>query len=279
LLLVAFRRRHKLTPKSQKNGDAAKYYADTIAKSRTDAAKSKTDVGTPTTKTLLKLNELERQTAIENLQKTLNVPNLAAVIQRGTSNSIYELKLADNTFIVLGSASEVRQPSKVADKLFDAGIILDKISSEKWRDNVLTPIRQIAEIVETLTEAEELHEYIKDYFAYNGLPDGYRIYGRPIDLSNEDKQELVEQLNARKSGFWDVPTGVCYISTGKFIEFLNISSGKRWTQREVTTLLSRHGFRNEQKSIRYVDEKDNVSKVFNAGRFWVSPNEYLPQKL
>jgi len=58
--------------------------------------------------------------ALELLRKSFNLSKLAAVIKRGSSDSTYELKLEDGSFIVLGSAYEVHQQAKVQAKLFDA---------------------------------------------------------------------------------------------------------------------------------------------------------------
>ena len=268
-LLIESRRKH---------GDDLKlrydYYQRTIAKAREvqtiEPAKPIEDDSS---------NDEKRQNAITKLRDSLKVPNLVSVIQRGTSNSVYELKLSDNTYIVLGSSSEVRQQSKVADRLFDAGIILDKFSSEKWRDNVLTTIREAVLIVETQTDAEELHGYISNYFNMNGYRSEYWDNRNGINLNHEDKEELVEKISRlRNRGFYDYATGQAYLPLQHFLQFINNNSGKRWTQREITTFLSRYGFVNRQKGIRY-STKSGETEVYNAGRFWISPTKYLNPQL
>ncbi|MGI8787095.1 MAG: hypothetical protein ACR2HG_04945 [Pyrinomonadaceae bacterium] len=262
----------------RKNGDDLKlrydYYQRTIAKVREvqtiQPSESIEDDSNADEK---------RQNAINKLKDSLKVPNLVSIIQRGTSNSVYELKLSDNSHIVLGSSSEVRQQSKVADRLFDAGIILDKFSSEKWRDNVLTTIREAVEIVETQTDAEELHGYVSNYFNMNGYRNDYWDNRNGINLNCEDKEELVKDISRiRSRGFYDYATGQAYLPLQTFLQFLNNTSGKRWTQREITTLLSRYGFVNRQKGIRYSTESGET-EVYNAGRFWISPIKYLNPQL
>lgn len=268
-LLIESRRKH---------GDDLKlrydYYQRTIAKAR--------EVQTIKLAEPIKdssENDEKRQNALNKLRDSLKVPNLVSVIQRGTSNSVYELKLSDNSYIVLGSSSEVRQKLKVADRLFDAGIILDKFSDEKWRDNVLTTIREAVEIVETQTDAEELHGYVSNYFSMNGYRNDYWDNRNGINLNCEDKEELVKEISRfRSRGFYDYATGQAYLPLQTFLQFLNNTSGKRWTQREITTLLSRYGFVNRQKGIRYSTESGET-EVYNAGRFWTSPIKYLNPQL
>lgn len=224
-------------------------------------------------------NDEKRQNALNKLKDSLKVPNLVSVIQRGTSNSVYELKLSDNSHIVLGSSSEVRQQSKVADRLFDANIILDKFSSEKWRDNVLTTIRDAVIIIETLTDEEELYDYISNYFNLDGYNNDFWNHYLAVKMSYEDKEELIKVLSRIKSkGFYDPESGEAYIALGGFKNFLSIFSGKRWTTREITTLLSRYGFIYRQKSIRYPIESGKTESR-NIGRFWISPLKYIKPQL
>lgn len=268
-LLIESRRKH---------GDDLKlrhdYYQRTIAKVReVQTVKSAEPIKDNSE------NDEKRQNALNKLRDSLKVPNLVSVIQRGTSNSVYELKLSDNSYIVLGSSSEVRQKLKVADRLFDAGIILDKFSDEKWRDSVLTTIREAVEIVETQTDAEELHGYVSNYFNMNGYRNDYWDNRNGINLNCEDKEELVKGISRiRSRGFYDYATGQAYLPLQTFLQFLNNNSGKRWTQREITTLLSRYGFVNRQKGIRYSTESGET-EVYNAGRFWTSPIKYLNPQL
>lgn len=267
-LLIESRRKH---------GDNLKlrydYYQRTIAKAR--------EVQTIKPAELIKdssENDEKRQNALNKLRDALKVPNLISLIQRGTSNSVYELKLSDNSYIVLGSSSEVRQKLKVADRLFDAGIILDKFSNEKWHDNVLTTIRDAVTIIETLTDEEELYGYVSNYFNMNGYRSDYWDNHSGINLKDEDKEELAKALSRLKRGFYDYATGQVYLPLQTFLQFLNNTSGKRWTQREITTLLSRYGFVNRQKGIRYSTESGET-EVYNAGRFWTSPIKYLNPQL
>ena len=262
----------------RKHGDDLKlrydYYQRTLAKVREvetikPAEPIKDDSG----------SDEKRQNALNKLRDSLKVPNLVSVIQRGTSNSVYELKLSDNSHIVLGSSSEVRQQSKVADRLFDANIIPDKFSSEKWRDNVLTAIRDAVIIIETLTDEEELYDYISNYFNLDGYNSDFWNHHLAVKMSYEDKEELIKILSRLKSkGFYDPESGEAYIALGGFKNFLSIFSGKRWTTREITNLLSRYGFIYRQKSFRYKTESGE-SKTYNCGRFWTSQLKYIKPQL
>jgi hypothetical protein len=209
------------------------------------------------------LRDRRKANALELLRERFCLPALAAVIQRGSSESSYELKLEDGRIVVLGTAYEIHQQAKVRARLFDANAIMPKHSTEKW-DEVLRAVREIVEVVETMTEAEELRSHVLD--AVSDLS--------AVDFADENKSRLVSRLATKKdTGFYDRRSGVVYLSLGAFVGYLNFKSGRRWTRREVVSLLTRHGFAYRQKAVRYTEE-DGQSKVFNAGTFWTSPENY-----
>lgn len=210
-----------------------------------------------------------KEEALETLREMFDLPTLASVIQRGSSDSTYELKLSDGKIIVLGSATEVHQQSKVRARLFDVDVILPPYSREKWGE-VLRAIRDAVERVETFTEAEELKSYVV----------GYKNKHKPYDLARVESEEdemLTDKLHrkaAKDLGFLDSRNGTICLSLNKFTAYLNCERNGRWSERDVANMLSRHGFIHRQKSVRYRDEKGE-SKTFNFGRFWISPDDYL----
>jgi len=213
--------------------------------------------------------------ALELLRERFDLPTLVSVIQRGSSDSTYELKLEGGRIIVLGIALEIHQQAKVRARLFDANAMMPKHSAEKW-DEVLHAIRDAVEEVETLTEAEELRDYVLDFLGKSRSRLDGREDIRGVDFSDEDKIYLLRVLNDRShKGFYDRHSGIAYLPLGKFVEHLNFHSGRRWRRREVADLLSRHGFEFKQKSVRYTDES-GASKTYNVGRFWTSPEAYVP---
>lgn len=214
----------------------------------------------------------KKNAALKTLRGLFKLPTLASVIQRGSSDSTYELKLEDGKIIVLGNSNEIHQQSKVRARLFDANVIMPKYSSEKW-DGVLRAIRDAADVVETLTEAEELRGYVIEILGVHRSHLNYDDIAS-VDFNDEDKTELLKTLDDRKNrGFYDRRRGAVYLPLRKIIEHLNFNSGRRWTQREVVALLTRHDFTHRQKSVRYTD-RNGTSKVFNAGTFWTSPEGY-----
>jgi hypothetical protein len=209
------------------------------------------------------LRDRRRANALELLRERFKLPALTAVIQRGSSESSYELKLEDGRIVVLGTALELHQQAKVRARLFDANAIMPKHSTERW-DEVLRAVREVVEVVETLTEADELHSFVRD-----ALPES-----SAVDFGDEDKKDLVRKLTAKSHrGFYDRRSGVVYLSLNGFVDHLNLNSGRRWTRREVVAMLTRHDFTYRQKAVRYTDEHGQ-SKVFNAGTFWTSPEDY-----
>ncbi|MEK7722713.1 MAG: hypothetical protein AAB336_00015 [Acidobacteriota bacterium] len=225
------------------------------------------------------LEELKRHKALRKLTKIFQLEHsIKSVIKRGSSNSTYEIALSDGRCVVLGGAYELRQQSKVAAKLFEAKVNLSPFSAEKWR-KILDLILEAEEEVETLSESEELYSYILSYFNIDGMKDDFWNNHNVVRFDSEDKEFLVNTIsNYRERGFYDCVTGITYLPLSSFVQFLNVRSGKRWTTREISTILSRYGFAYQQKSIRYTT-KDGESKLRNFGRFWTSPLGYLKPQL
>ena len=219
------------------------------------------------------LQDRKKANALELLRERFDLPTLAAVIQRGSSDSSYELKLEDGRIVVLGAALEIHQQAKVRARLFDANALMPKHSTEKW-DEVLRAIRESVEVVETLTEADELRSYVLGILGIHRSRLGDNEDMASVDFGSEDKADLLKMLANRKHrGFYDRRSGVVYLPLSHIVEHLNYNSGRRWTQREAVALLTRHDFVYRQKSVRYTDG-EGESKVFNAGTFWTSPEGY-----
>lgn len=213
--------------------------------------------------------------AIALLRERFHLPKLAAVIQRGSSDSTYELKLEDNSIIVLGSAYEIHQQAKVRARLFDAKAVMSKYSAEKW-DEVLRAIRDAAEEVETFTEAEELRNYVQSYMRVNSTTKREHQGLARLSL-NEFKNEeaLLSFLRVKRhKGFFDDRR--VYLSQSGFTAYINAFRSGRYSDRDVADMLSRHGFEYKQKTIAYTSESGE-RKTFNAGRFWCSPEGYLDE--
>jgi hypothetical protein len=210
--------------------------------------------------------ERKRTAALKTLRSTFKLPSLASVIQRGSSDSTYELKLEDGKFIVLGSSLEVHQQSKVRARLFDAKVRMPKYDAKEW-DKILDALCNAAEEIETFTEAEELKNYVFGYA---------RSHLSMSVIDAGDPEELLKKLQerfTRHKGFIDKRENVVYLPLGKFVDFVNTACGGRMSERDVANMLSRHDFKYRQKSVRYTDT--NESRTFNGGRFWVSPDGYI----
>src|SRR5947209_3531986 len=180
--------------------------------------------------------------ALELLQKRFDLPMLQAVIQRGSSDSSYELRLEDGRIIVLGGAYEIHQQAKVRARLFDANAVMKKYHSIEW-DEVLKAIRSAVEQVETITESEELRAYVLGFIGKGRSHINPRDDFAKVNFNDEDKTYLLKALSNREyRTFYDSQTGVVYLAIGRFIEHLNMNSGRRWSRRDVATLLSRNGF-------------------------------------
>lgn len=219
--------------------------------------------------------------ALELLRESFDLPTLAAVVKRGGSDSTYELKLEDGSFIVLGSAYEVHQQAKVRAKLFDARARMPKHDARAW-DDVLDAIRDAAEEVETFTEAEELMNYVAGYV--KGQRTGKGEYGglREMNLDLEtaeasrDEERFLNTIRHRRhKGFVDGRR--VYLSQAGFTLYINLIRSGRFSERDVAEMLSRHGFEYKQKTVAYVNASGERRTV-NAGRFWWSPEGYLDEQ-
>lgn len=224
-------------------------------------------------KEVAQIKDKEKANALALLRERFDLPTLAAVIQRGSSDSSYELKLEDGRIIVIGTSFEIHQQAKVRARLFDADATLKKYHADDWA-KVLLAVRQAVEVVETMTEADELRGYVLGILGVQrSRLDDYDDVAS-VDFGDEDKTALLKTLANRKHrGFYDYKSGVVYLPLARFVEFLSFNSGRRWTQREAIALLTRHDFVYRQKSVRYTDA-EGESKVFNVGTFWTSPESY-----
>ncbi len=214
--------------------------------------------------------ERKKSAALKTLRRMFKLPTLVSVIQRGSGDSTYELRLEGGKFIVLGGSLEVHQQSKVRARLFDAKVRLPKYDAKEW-DEVLDALCDAAEEVETFTEAEELKNYVLGY-ARNHLAGA-------CSIDAGDSEGLLKMLRAkhtRYKGFVDVQGRVAYLPLGKFTDFINAARGGRMSERDVANMLSRHDFKYRQKSVRYTDA-EGESRTLNGGRFWISPEGYLDE--
>jgi hypothetical protein len=211
--------------------------------------------------------ERKKTAALKTLRRMFKLPALSSVIQRGSSDSTYELKFEDGKFIVLGSSLEVHQQSKVRARLFDAHVRMPKYDAKEW-DEVLDALCAAAEEVETFTEAEELKNYVFGYV---------RTHLSSAVIDADDAEELLKKLQERQTrykGFIDIRDKVVYLPLGKFVDFVNSARGGRMSERDVANMLSRHDFKYRQKGVRYIGES-NESRTLNGGRFWISPDGYV----
>jgi hypothetical protein len=216
--------------------------------------------------------------ALADLAKKFDLPDLAGVVQIGQTQSSYALKLKDGRQVNLGSSNELQQQSKVRAQLFDANAIMPKYNRDQW-DEILRNIRLVVEIRDIGSDAEEMRDFIKVYFGLNRSfnsaygSDNYR--NGYIDFENDDKLQLCEELRqAYLTGFIDAKTGSAFLALGRFLERLFFISGQRFTMRDLKHRLSALGFTSgAQKSVRFGKGKNDV---YNPGRYWKSPDGFLP---
>jgi hypothetical protein len=183
---------------------------------------------------------------------------------------------------VLGNAYEIHQQAKVRARLFVAKVRMPRFDARDW-DEVLDCICAAAEYVEMYTEAEELRNYVVGYVRghLHARFDGMSILDgvSNLDATLEDYSGNEERLRdyyagKRYKGF--VSDNRIYLHLGNFTSHVNVYRAGRYSEREMSQMLSRSGFEYKQKTVRY-DSTSGERKSMNVGRFWRSPKDYLDE--
>jgi hypothetical protein len=188
------------------------------------------------------------------LRDKLALPELERVVKHGRRGDEYELHLAEDVVVELGPIANITQQSRFRNAyLPQVRRNPPRYKNDVW-DQIAELIEQVAEEVSAATGNEELIGWLTGYLRNQTLK-------RHVDL--DATSALHDLLKASCEVFIDTD-GCLHLRLAAFAQWVNRMVGVRVSVPELSTRLTKLGFRRKQHTARKGDEIAN-------GRYWISP--------
>lgn len=198
---------------------------------------------------------------VEVLRQKLNLPELQRVVKHGRLGDAYELHLDDGKIIEIGNVIVLMTQSKFrAAFMPQARRNPPRYKTAEW-DDVAELVEQVAEeFDEVASTAEETAGWIRGY-----LPSA--TVRRGVDTANAATlYDLLGAANGDLPAFFD-REGRLHLRLEQLVRWLGRIGGVRVTAPELSTRLSRLGFKGNRLAARSGEE-------IRRARYWVSPPNF-----
>ncbi len=182
--------------------------------------------------------------------------------QRGLQDAQYDLHLADGSTVSISGTIELMNLKKVRAAIWeaDSDLMIPKMKQKDWEDIMVDYLRDIREIIPTLTDEEQTEGWVLD-----ALDSSMNSGPHTMDSGHEERNNILERMGGGGTYAFIDRESKAYLHLQEFKRFLRVRFDERIPEKMLAERLSRLGFTRRQ--LRWKSPTDGASKRI---RLWVS---------